>query len=47
MQPGSLDIVISNCVVNLSPNKEAVISEVYKALAPGGEFFFSDVYCDR
>mmetsp|Transcript_29289 Transcript_29289/g.74227 ORF Transcript_29289/g.74227 Transcript_29289/m.74227 type:complete len:372 (+) Transcript_29289:63-1178(+) len=47
VKPGSFDIVISNCVVNLSPDKKAVINEVYRALAPGGEFFFSDVYCDR
>lgn len=43
----SMDLVISNCVVNLSPNKERVISEVYRVLKPGGEFYFSDVYCDR
>lgn len=47
IKEGSVDVVISNCVVNLSPNKAAVINEVYKALAPGGEFYFSDVYCDR
>lgn len=43
----SVDIVISNCVVNLSPNKEKVLEEVYRVLAPGGEMYFSDVYCDR
>mmetsp|Transcript_45874 Transcript_45874/g.111750 ORF Transcript_45874/g.111750 Transcript_45874/m.111750 type:complete len:373 (+) Transcript_45874:82-1200(+) len=47
IEPGSFDICISNCVVNLSPDKKAVIKEVYQALAPGGEFYFSDVYCDR
>lgn len=41
------DIVVSNCVVNLSPDKEAVMSEVYRVLKEGGEFFFSDVYVDR
>ncbi|MCA9409056.1 MAG: methyltransferase domain-containing protein [Candidatus Omnitrophica bacterium] len=41
------DIVISNCVVNLSPDKEAVLNEVYRVLKEGGEFFFSDVYADR
>ena len=43
----STDIVISNCVVNLSPDKLRVIQEAYRVLAPGGEFYFSDVYCDR
>jgi len=43
----SMDLVISNCVVNLSPDKPSVINEVYRALKPGGEFYFSDVYCDR
>lgn len=45
--PSSLDLVISNCVVNLSPNKKLVLQEVYNALKTGGEFHFSDVYCDR
>lgn len=44
---GSMDIVISNCVVNLSPHKELVLRGVYDALVDGGEFYFSDVYCDR
>eukprot|EP00898_Chlorokybus_atmophyticus_P006822 jgi/Chlat1/7140/Chrsp57S06808 len=43
----SFDMVMSNCVVNLSPDKPRVLSEVYRVLAPGGEFYFSDVYCDR
>ncbi|WP_077528936.1 methyltransferase domain-containing protein [Vreelandella utahensis] len=41
------DIVISNCVINLSPDKEKVLSEVRRVLKPGGEFYFSDVYADR
>jgi len=43
----SVDVIISNCVVNLSPDKKRVIEEAYRVLAPGGEFYFSDVYCDR
>ena len=47
IQPNSYDLVISNCVVNLSPDKRSVLREVYNALKEGGEFYFSDVYCDR
>eukprot|EP01060_Flectonema_neradi_P003337 TRINITY_DN1213_c2_g1_i1.p1 TRINITY_DN1213_c2_g1~~TRINITY_DN1213_c2_g1_i1.p1 ORF type:complete len:397 (+),score=95.85 TRINITY_DN1213_c2_g1_i1:77-1192(+) len=43
----SQDLVISNCVVNLSPDKPAVLRESYRVLKEGGEMFFSDVYCDR
>lgn len=43
----SQDIIISNCVVNLSPDKKAVLSEAYKVLKVGGELYFSDTYCDR
>jgi len=43
----SVDLVISNCVINLSPNKPRVLEQVYKVLRNGGEFYFSDVYCDR
>jgi len=43
----SVDLVVSNCVVNLSPFKDLVMSEVYRVLKPGGELFFSDVYASR
>ncbi len=43
----SVDLVISNCVVNLSPRKDLVLAEIARALRPGGEFFFSDVVVDR
>ena len=45
--PESADLVMSNCVVNLSPDKAAVLHGAYRALAPGGEMYFADVYCDR
>jgi len=43
----SMDLVISNCVVNLSPDKRAVLQGCFNALREGGELYFSDVYCDR
>jgi SAM-dependent methyltransferase len=47
LEPGSFDVVVSNCVLNLVPDKEAVLDGVFKLLKPGGEFYFSDVYADR
>jgi arsenite methyltransferase len=43
----SVDVVVSNCVVNLSPRKDLVLAEVFRALKPGGEFYLSDVFVDR
>lgn len=43
----SIDLVVSNCVVNLSPFKDLVMNEIYRVLKPGGELYFSDVYASR
>ena len=43
----SVDLVISNCVVNLSPRKDLVLREAFRVLRDGGEMYFADVYCDR
>lgn len=43
----SFDIVVSNCVINLTDDKEGVFRAVHRLLKPGGELYFSDVYADR
>ena len=43
----SIDVVISNCVINLCLDKEAVLRQVYNVLKNGGEFYFSDVYSTK
>jgi arsenite methyltransferase len=45
--PASFDAVVSNCVINLSVDKLAVLRGAYDLLKPGGELYFADVYCDR
>jgi len=45
--PVSVDLIISNCVINLSPDKPAVLQQCYDALKFGGELHFADVYSDR
>jgi SAM-dependent methyltransferase len=42
LHDGSVDVLISNCVINLSPDKDKVFSEAYRVLTQGGRFCVSD-----
>ena len=44
---GSVDVVVSNCVLNLALDKSRVFSEIFRVLKPGAELYFSDVFADR
>ncbi|ODR94636.1 methyltransferase type 11 [Methyloceanibacter stevinii] len=47
LEPGSFDVIVSNCVINLCMDKPAVLRGAYDLLKQGGELYFADVYCDR
>ncbi|KAI1893415.1 hypothetical protein AGOR_G00123490 [Albula goreensis] len=47
IQSESLDVLVSNCVICLCPDKKAVLKEAYRVLKEGGEFYFSDMYASK
>ncbi|WP_118985243.1 methyltransferase domain-containing protein [Photorhabdus sp. CRCIA-P01] len=47
LPPESIDVIVSNCVINLSISKASVLAGMARLLKSGGEIYFSDIFLDR